>query len=128
MTEGRGLLVVDDEEYNRSFLRRVLGREHAIREADCADAALAVLTSEPALVVLCDHLMPGRSGADLAGEVAARWPNTVTLLLTGLDDDPEVVAAVSVGQVFEVVQKPCDVMTIRAALVRALTEATRRSG
>jgi two-component system response regulator HupR/HoxA len=121
------LLVVDDEPLNRDLLRRVLYQEFEIREAEDAFAALKILEeSGPIDVMVCDHLMPGRSGADLARDVRARWPLSVVLLLTGYDDSPEVDSACKEGAIFEVVGKPFVAQRLKEALARAMAERMAR--
>lgn len=102
------LLIVDDEMLNRELLRRVLHRTYDIEEAEDASQAITVLERHDGVVhlILCDQLMPGRSGTELAAEVRERWPNIRFLLLTGYEDDPGVVAAVENGTIAEVVPKP----------------------
>lgn len=102
------LLVVDDEPLNRELLKRVLTREYEVEEAADAQAALGVMErrGDDVRVILCDQLMPGRSGTQLAAEVSQRWPETYFILLTGYDDDPVVTAAVDQGHVGEVLAKP----------------------
>ena len=102
------VLIVDDEPLNRELLRRVLMHDYAIEEAEDARYALRLLETrgEGIRLVLCDQLMPGRSGTDFAAEVRERWPEIVFLLLTGYDDDPEVEAAEERGIIHGVVSKP----------------------
>lgn len=113
------MLVVDDEPLNRELLRRLLGRDYVIDEAEDARQALEHLERRNGEVclVLCDQLMPGRSGTELAAEARERWPDVVFVLLTGFDDDPQVTAALHDGLVTQVVSKPW-----RAAALRALIE------
>ena len=102
------LLIVDDEMLNRELLRRVLHRTYEIEEAEDAIQAITVLEQcgHDVRLILCDQLMPGRSGTELAAEVRQRWPHINFLLLTGYDDDPGVVEAVENGTIAEVVPKP----------------------
>lgn len=102
------LLIVDDEMLNRELLRRVLHRSYEIEEAEDAIQAINVLEQcgHDVRLILCDQLMPGRSGTELAAEVRQRWPHINFLLLTGYDDDPGVVEAVENGTIAEVVPKP----------------------
>lgn len=102
------LLVVDDEPLNRELLSRVLGREYDVTEAADAHAALGVMETrgEGIKIILCDQLMPGRNGTQLAEDVHKRWPETYFMLLTGFDDDPVVAKAVRKGYVHEVLSKP----------------------
>ena len=102
------VLIVDDEMLNRELLRRVLHRNYEIEEAEDAISALAILErrGEDIKLILCDQLMPGRSGTQLAAEVRERWPSIQILLLTGYDDDPIVRQAHEQGLIGEVVAKP----------------------
>jgi len=122
VTEGGGkacLLVVDDEPLNRELLRRVLQRDYEIEEAEDAAQAVVRLESrgDTIRLILCDQLMPGRSGTDLAAEVHERWPGILFLLLTGYDDDPEVTSAQESGLIHGVVAKPW-----RGAVLKQLIE------
>jgi two-component system response regulator FlrC len=114
------VLIVDDEPLNRDLLRRLLFREYHVLEAADAEAALAVLAAAPVDLVLCDHVMPGRSGADLAREVRARYPHTPLLLLTGYEDAPEIARAFRDGVVAGVVAKPWSTVELKTALERAM--------
>ncbi|MCG8424355.1 MAG: response regulator [Proteobacteria bacterium] len=102
------LLIVDDEMLNRELLRRVLHRDYEIEEAEDANTALDILErrGEEIQLILCDQLMPGRSGTQLAADVRENWPSIHFLLLTGYDDDPVVVEALDKGLIGEVVAKP----------------------
>jgi two-component system, NtrC family, response regulator HupR/HoxA len=117
------LLVVDDEPLNRELLRRVLHQEYEIEEAEDAATAIKILEAEEAFrVILCDQLMPGRSGSDLAQEVKVRWPQTAFLLITGYDDDPQVVEARARGLVRDVVTKPWSARGLKSLLRSVLDE------
>jgi two-component system, NtrC family, response regulator HupR/HoxA len=114
------LLIVDDEPANRDLLRRVLGREFEVIEAESAAAALEVVCAQHIDLMLCDQVMPGKTGSQLAREVAARWPLMVIMLLTGTEDAPEVVAVRTEGIVREVVGKPWSLPELRAAVARSI--------
>gem|GEM_PF-2459065 len=102
------VLIVDDEPLNRDLLRRVLQRDYEVLEAEDAAAAMAALEARDGdlSVIVCDQLMPGRNGTELAADVKKRWPAVKFLLLTGYDDDPEVKRAKMSGLVTDVVTKP----------------------
>ena len=115
------VLVVDDEQLNRELLRRVLKREYDVAEAEDAAAAIAALELEAAIaLVLCDQLMPGRCGTDLADEVRRRWPAIPFMLLTGYDEDAQVRDAVKRGAVCEVVAKPWRSDQLRARIAAVI--------
>lgn len=116
------MLVVDDEPLNRELLRRVLKSQYEVEEAaDADEAAAALQQGNPGFgVVLCDQLMPGRCGTDLAAEVRATWPDLLFILLTGYDDDPQVLQAQRDGVVDFVVPKPWTARGLKELLRDAL--------
>jgi two-component system response regulator HupR/HoxA len=114
------VLIVDDEPLNRDLLRRVLVREYHILEASDAEAALDHDRLGEVDVILCDQVMPGRSGTELAREVRRRYPRIVALLLTGYEDAPEVGLACRDGVVHEVVGKPWVAAQLKDAINRAV--------
>ena len=121
-TERIRLLIVDDEVLNRELLRRVLKREYDIEEAEDATQAVQVLErcGDDIHVILCDQLMPGRSGTQLAAEVRDRWPDIKFLLLTGYDEDPDVKSAHDVGLVRDVLAKPWRGSVLKARIMNVL--------
>jgi two-component system response regulator HupR/HoxA len=114
------ILIVDDEPLNRDLLRRVLFREYQVLEAPDAETALGMLVDRRVEVILCDQVMPGKSGTELAREVRERFPATVALLLTGYEDAPEVEKACRDGVVYEVVGKPWITTQLKEVLERAV--------
>jgi two-component system response regulator FlrC len=102
------ILVVDDEPLNRELLRRFLHRDHEVLEAEGVDQALSLLegAADSVRLIVCDYLMPGRSGVDLASEVRLRWPKIPVMLLTGFEGSDDVQAAVDSGLVHRLMTKP----------------------
>ena len=121
------MLVVDDEPLNCELLKRVLYCDYDIEVAGCVTQALEVLEHQDGNVqlILCDQLMPGRKGTELAKEVAARWPHVRIILLTGFDDDDEVLAARKQGWVSDVVAKPWRSASLRIVVKEALQQDTK---
>lgn len=58
-------LLIDDEPLVLRSLARTLGAVHDVTTALGADEALALLGREDFDVILCDVMMPGRTGVDL---------------------------------------------------------------
>lgn len=113
------VLVVDDEPHNRDLLRRMLAKDYRIVEAPDAEAALEEMGRGPVDILLCDQVMPGLSGTELAREVQRRYPTVVSLLLTGYEDAPEVREATRDGVLAGVIAKPWIAGELKAALLRA---------
>ncbi len=102
----RRVLVVDDEEPMRHMLGLLLGREgYVVRQADSAEAALAVLEDEPADVVLSDVRMPGMGGLALVERVRARWPDLTVIVMSAFGSVELALQAMARGA-YDYVSKP----------------------
>ncbi|MCA9677400.1 MAG: response regulator, partial [Myxococcales bacterium] len=117
--------MVDDEPLNLDLLRRTLQRDFDVAVASSAAEAVTWLDAEAGAVavVLCDQLMPGRSGTELAAEIRERWPGVKFVLVTGVDEAEEVVAAQKAGLLDEVVAKPWRGAQVRERLKELAAEA-----
>jgi len=118
------IMVVDDEPLNLDLLRRTLQRQFEIVEAASGKEALAWLEAHAGAVavIVCDQLMPGLNGTELAAQVRPRWPAIRFVLVTGVDENDEVLAAKKAGTVDEIVGKPWVASRLRARL-KELAEA-----
>jgi signal transduction histidine kinase/CheY-like chemotaxis protein len=65
-TTRKSVCIIDDEARYAESLRLLLGRDHDVTLEPCAERALELLSSgTPFDVVLCDLMMPGKTGMDL---------------------------------------------------------------
>jgi len=81
------ILIVDDDDTVRSMLTRMLGRQgYDCESAENGAEAREALVSAPFDLALCDLNMPGESGLELVEHVAAEYPDTATIMVTGADD------------------------------------------
>ena len=81
------VLIVDDESSIRNFLTRWLQSwGYTVKAAAGADEALSTMAQEPASIMLCDVMMPGRDGLSLLEEVRQRWPQTAVIMATAIQD------------------------------------------
>jgi signal transduction histidine kinase len=67
------VLVVDDEPMMRRMLVRLM-RDHQVVTVSTVDEGLELLGKERFDLVLCDLMMPDRTGADMHAELQRRWP------------------------------------------------------
>jgi hypothetical protein len=113
---GQTVLVVEDFDQLRSVVAAMLSTAgYRVLVAASADQALARAAehSGPIDVLLSDVVMPGRSGIELAREIAALSPETRVLLMSGhMDRLPD--------SGLPVLLKPFDERTLLAALQAAL--------
>jgi diguanylate cyclase (GGDEF)-like protein len=118
------ILVVDDEDTLRRLTRRHLEKAGYLC-ADAADAAEARthLEEQPFEVVLCDVRMPGESGLDLIRHITDRYPDTSTVMISGLDDTDTADRALELGAVGYVV-KPFERNELLINVANALNRRT----
>jgi CheY-like chemotaxis protein len=95
------ILLVDDDEVSRHVVRKMIERAgHRVEEAGDGEAALAAMDAGllPDCIVL-DLMMPRVGGVDVLRRMRsdARWQEIPVLLMTSLDDGPEVDQARTMG-------------------------------
>lgn len=113
------VLVVDDEAPARELLRRWLEAwGYTVTQASNATDALDSMLAEPASIILCDIQMPGHDGFWLIERVRPKWPQTVIIMATGVDDLDIVMKSRRAGAV-DYVLKPFGRELLRQALNRA---------
>src|SRR6266478_82792 len=91
MKAGPSILIVDDEEQNRSLLRTMLGSNHRVLEAIDGPEALKLLGTERIDLVLLDVMMPGMTGYEVCKRVKERpgEPFLPVLLVTALSEQEQ---------------------------------------
>ena len=113
------VLVVDDDPAIRQLLTRWLVKwGYGTESAATADIAIDIMSAAPADILLCDVRMPGHDGLWLAESVHTRWPDTVIIMATGLDDVQTVQQSRRLGAV-DYVLKPFASAVLRQAVDRA---------
>jgi DNA-binding NtrC family response regulator len=102
------VLVVEDDPDLRSILDLYLSeRGFAVLQAESAPAALDILATTPADVIVSDVCMPGMSGLELLEEVRKRDPEADLILVTAHSSVKDAVAAIQAGAA-DYIEKPVD--------------------
>jgi len=84
--QGR-VLVVDDEQMVRDFVREVIEREgHQVDVASDGEQALDLMEKAAPDLVLLDLSMPGMDGPATLAQIRKRWGNLPVAILTGYPD------------------------------------------
>lgn len=110
----RIVLVVDDEEYVRSSLSRVLGSAgYTVLGAESGEEGLRILASQPVQLVISDQNMPGMSGIDFIKTVRERYPHVLRMMLTADQDPDTIVRSINEGEVYRFICKPWDNTSLR---------------
>lgn len=122
------VLIVDDDELIRMYLRLTLANENlAIKEACGAAQALHLAADNHFDIILMDVQMPGMDGFHACEELKKlpRHHSTPVLMLTGMDDQKSVRRAIEVGAV-DYMNKPLNT-SILAKRIRHIVQAQRNS-
>ena len=126
----RRILIVDDEASVRVMFAQWLGESWECKTAASADEALEHLSKAAYALVISDMMMPGRNGVELLREVTSRYPETVVIMVSGVDRPQRMRDALRLGA-FDYLIKPCelDVLTlsVERALERRVLQRTART-
>lgn len=120
--------VVEDDAAVRDALAQLLeGKRFRVKLFDSAERFLEACEPGQAGCLVLDLRLPGMSGIELQGALAARGIDLPIIFLTGHGDVPSSVRALRAGAV-DFLQKPADSRTLLARVGEALArDATRRS-
>jgi CheY-like chemotaxis protein len=78
------ILVVDDDALMRGLLAEWLSEAgYRVRQAETGTAALEMLRSQPAGLLITDMDMPGRDGAQTLGEARRVLPGLAVIAISG---------------------------------------------
>jgi putative nucleotidyltransferase with HDIG domain len=124
------VLIVDDELDIREILCDLLNFDYQCAAVSSAEEALELLADEKFDLVISDITMSGMSGLEMIPHVAAVAPETVVLMISGMQTIESAIEALRLGA-FDYIMKPFDLRQVEAAVKRALEhyelrEAKRR--
>jgi CheY-like chemotaxis protein len=111
----RAILCVDDEESIldslKEQLKRSFGRQFIYETANSAEEALEVIDelvedSIEVLIIVSDWLMPGTRGDEFLVQVHQRYPEIVTIMLTGQADESAIARARQEANLHTCLRKP----------------------
>jgi PAS domain S-box-containing protein len=123
---GRGerVLLVEDEPGARDGLTDMLTMlGYSVTAAASGEQAEALAGDAAFDALLTDLMLPGLSGAELAGRLAARWPGLRVLIMSGYAEDEALRQGARVGSL-RYLQKPFDMSTLARELRAALDGQT----
>ena len=110
------VLVVEDQQYDRELLVRVLGSDgHLVTTATSGTQGLSLLEQIRPDVVLCDVVMPGLNGLEFCSAVKARSRTDFVpvLLVTGKTDREDILAGFEAGA-DDYIAKPIEARELKA--------------
>jgi diguanylate cyclase (GGDEF)-like protein len=124
------IICVDDEEGILSALRQQLVQFEDQCEVDLARSAQEALDligeleheDEVVAMVIADQIMPGMKGVELLEEVHQRYPDSVTILLTGQAGVNAIVQGINRAGLNRFIAKPWDEHDLRLTVSSLLTK------
>jgi diguanylate cyclase (GGDEF)-like protein len=113
------ILIIDDEPGVRRMLCDLLADHYECRAVGSAEEGLNVLRSSEVPLVISDINMAGITGLAMVPQVIALAPNTVVIMMSGMQTIETAIEAMRVGA-FDYLMKPFDLRHVRVAVRRAL--------
>lgn len=117
----RTVLFVDDDPFvTASLKRRLYSEPYRILEATSGQQALDILASQPVDVIVSDERMPGMTGTELLTRVAELYPDTIRMMLTGLENLEEAARASEETRIWRFFTKPCHAVDLALSIRQVL--------
>jgi cyclic di-GMP phosphodiesterase len=113
------ILIVDDEVEITEILADLLSEEYDCIRAGSAEEALTRLHESEFQLVISDITMPGMSGLDMIPHVKEYAPDTVVVMISGMQTVESAIGALRLGA-FDYLMKPFDLRQVEAVVKRAL--------
>jgi response regulator RpfG family c-di-GMP phosphodiesterase len=113
------LLLVDDELEITEILADLLSEDYICFKAGSAEEALARLQESEFELVISDITMPGMSGLEMIPHVKRISPDTVVVMISGMQTVESAIGALRHGA-FDYLMKPFDLRQVEAVVKRAL--------
>ena len=113
------ILIVDDESEITEILADLLCETYQCSKAGTAEQALMCLQNQEFELVISDITMPGMSGLDMIPHVKEISPNTVVVMISGMQTVESAIGALRLGA-FDYLMKPFDLRQVEAGVKRAL--------
>ena len=113
------ILIVDDEPEITGILSDLFYGKYDCTTAGSAEEALGRLAGNNYELVVSDITMPGMSGLDMIPHVKGSSPNTVVVMISGMQTVESAIEALRLGA-FDYVMKPFDLRQVEAVVTRAL--------
>lgn len=116
-TTGKKILVIDDSDQIRWFLKHVFAKEYEILEARNGEEGLSVAFATNPDLILCDVMMPVKDGFQTCKELKAdpRTSQIPVVMLTAKVESEDVIVGLEAGA-DDYITKPFDIEILRSKL------------
>ncbi len=96
---GMRIVIVDDSDFSRSLIRKMLVEEgiSVVGEAASAESAIAVIKETKPNVVITDIVMPEVSGIELTEKITQNADDIAVIVISSLSQEHIVLEAIGAG-------------------------------
>ena len=118
---GKKILIIDDSDQIRWFLKLALGKEYQIFEARNGEEGVIMAKKDIEVVFLCEVMMPVKDGFTTCREIKTNpaTSQTVVIMLTAKVENEDVIAGIEAGA-DDYITKPFDLEVLRSKLISQL--------
>jgi len=103
------VIIVDDSDFSRSIIRKILVEEgyQVVAEANSAENAMLLLKDYTPDIIITDIVMPEISGIELTLTLSKKFPEISVIVVSSLSQEHIVLEAISAGA-SDFIAKPID--------------------
>ncbi len=115
------ILIVDDEQAILDLAVDTLKKyNYKVITAKSGEEGLDMLIQHPVNLIVSDQRMGGISGVEFLKIVKKKYPNIITIMLTGFAETEMAMKAVNEAGIYKFIVKPWDMLDFRNTVERAL--------
>jgi two-component system chemotaxis response regulator CheY len=114
LRSGVQALIVDDSEFSRKIVAKILNEEgfNVVGEAENAQFAVDILNGNHKInLILLDIIMPDVNGIDLARKISKTYKDVFIVMMSSLTQDHIIIEAISAGAQ-DFIKKPFERQTL----------------
>jgi YesN/AraC family two-component response regulator len=120
------ILIVDDSDFSRSVINKMLSEEgfQIVGEASSAEAAMPLLKEKAPDIVIADIVMPNVSGLELTEKITQNFPDISVIIVSSLSQEHIVLDAISSGA-SDFIAKPIQKQQLVDSVEKIMSERTK---
>jgi DNA-binding NtrC family response regulator len=115
----RSIFYLDDEAVCLEVFQELFGKDYDIRTATTVSEARLMLAQRPSDIIISDQCMPDISGTKFLSEIAAVYPASYRVLLTGSINIAGALPEIGKGIIHHFIAKPWQESDMSSVLERA---------
>lgn len=123
MEKKKTILIVDDEEYVISSLKRLLHRDgYRILTALSAEEGYKIVSENDVQLIVSDQRMPGESGTEFLAKISVDFPDIIRTIISGYTNVDSITESINKGHIYKFFYKPWDENNLRLEIKQCLEQ------